>query len=199
MILILSFGVSKHMQLSCAVVCVFYEFDQRVLDRDRWADPATNSRNLPMRGITLQVPERVRKAHRSIHISCCARTLNKGLVDIMEPWGLQLRCVCVCQREFVLLMMSQECTTIIQHYANTSFMKKSKAAFIHEHEWFLCFLNLEFIIMIINDYFCNPRAFFSADNLNKDHTKYICLCVFIPIFSSEDQYHFLKGEVITLA
>ncbi len=81
--------LSFEMQYCSGTECLCeFVLDQRFLDRDRWAEGSLcccyNSRNPPMRGIILQVPERVKKAHRSIHISCYS-SAEHGLVDIMEP------------------------------------------------------------------------------------------------------------------
>lgn len=74
-----------------------FVLDQRLSDRDRWADVpqrcCCSSRNLPMRGIELQVSQRVKNAHKSIHISCCSGADHR-LLDILEPWSSQ--CVFVC-------------------------------------------------------------------------------------------------------
>lgn len=89
-------------QLSCStsVVSLISLFlIRRVLDRDRW--PELCAAPIPG-GIILQVTERVNRAQRSIHISCCS-SAEHGLVDITEPWGLPsgvCGCVGLCHYYF---------------------------------------------------------------------------------------------------
>ena len=105
-------------------------FKQRQMD---WS--FYNSSNPPLRGIKLQVPEGVRKAHRSIHISCCS-TAGHGLADIMEPRGVQSGPACACVSMNLFIWWWVKYALPLSKIMLIQVLWGTEAELIFKHEWF---------------------------------------------------------------
>lgn len=105
-------------------------FKQRQMD---WS--FDNRSNPPSRDIKLQVPEGVRKAPRSIHISCCS-TAEHGLADIMEPGGVQSGSACACVSVNLFIWWWVKYALPLSKIMLIQVLWGTEAELIYKHEWF---------------------------------------------------------------